>query len=96
MKLNNKETICKLYDMYMDEIYENTVENIEQSEEIAELEELLNNILTEEQKKVLNELQEHQYEFDKERNELINKNTFVFAFSLAIKLFTEALNGKKE
>ena len=48
--------------------------------------------LTEEQITMLNVLQE----YDNKKKELVNKQTFVYAFSLATKLFIEGTQDSKK
>lgn len=82
-----KEAILKLYEAFVDDIYTDTVEKIELSQKIIEQEKLLLSTLTQEQKEIFSRLNE----CENKKNELVNKNTFVFAYSLANKLMIESL-----
>lgn len=82
--MENK-TILQLYETFIDEIYTMTVSKLEVTKKIDEQETLLRETLTEEQKEIINKLNN----YENEKNEMVNKNTFVYAFSLATKLFVE-------
>ena len=69
-----------------------TYEKMEISKKIQEQEEKLYKTLTEEQITMLNVLQE----YDNKKKELVNKQTFVYAFSLATKLFIEGTQDSKK
>ena len=90
--MENKETILKLYDNFMDDIYTMPPENKKMSEKIAVLEEKLNKTLTDEQKKLLEQIDE----IETKRVENVYKEVFVFAYSLATKLIIEGLGKDKE
>lgn len=83
--MENKETILQLYENFIDEIYTMTHSNLEVTKKIDEQETLLRETLTEEQKEIIETLNN----YEDERNEIVNKNTFIYAFSLATKLFVE-------
>ena len=87
--MNNDETILKLYDMFMDQIYTMTPENYKLSTEISDLEDKLNNSLTEEQQELLESINEK----ESERVEEVYKNVFVFSYKLATKLLVEGLSS---
>lgn len=83
--MENKGAILQLYETFIDEIYTMTVSKLEVTKKIDEQETLLMETLTEKQKEIINKLKD----YENERNEMVNKNTFVYAFSLATKLFLE-------
>lgn len=91
MKMKNKETILKLYEMFADEIYKEVPQDKEETAHYLELEDKLQDSLNDEQKQILEELRN----YDNERVEKVYKAMFVFAFSLSTKLFIEGLEGKK-
>lgn len=82
-----KETILNIYEKFADEIYENASNDFEMTEEVFRLQNKFYSSLSDEQKKMFEHLQDFEYE----KNEAINKNTFIYAFSLATKLFIEGL-----
>ena len=71
----------------MDKIYTDTVEKLEINKEISDLTDELNKTLTDEQKKLLDEINQK----EDEKRDIINKNTFVFAYSLAVKSIIQSL-----
>lgn len=83
--MENKEAILQLYENYIYEIYIMTERKLEITKKIDEHETLLRKTLTEEQKEIIKTLSK----YEDKRNELINKDTFVYAFSLATKLILE-------
>lgn len=88
-----KEKILELYENYIDDIYSSTMneDKLKLSKEISDLTDKFYLTLTQEQEKILKELQEK----EDEKQELVYRNVFVFAFSLATDLFAEGLeNGK--
>ena len=85
-KLEDKETIVELFEQNMDKIYTDTDEKLKINKEIADLTEELNKTLTEEQKQLLDEINQK----EDEKREIINRNTFVFAYSLATKSIIES------
>ena len=88
-----KEKILELYENYIDAIYSSTMneDKLKLSKEISDLTDKFYLTLTKEQEKILKELQEK----EAEKQELVYRNVFVFAFSLGIDLFAEGLeNGK--
>ena len=89
--MENKETILQLYETFIDEIYTMTVSKLEVTKKIDEQETLLRETLTEKQKEIINKLNN----YENEKNELVNQNTFVYAFSLATKLFLEGKDMAK-
>ncbi len=89
--MENKETILQLYENYADEIYTMTVSKLEVTKKIDEQESLLRKTLTKEQKEIINKLND----YENEKNEMVNQNTFVYGFSLATKLFLEGKDVAK-
>ena len=87
--MEDKQTILKLYEMCVDDIYKITSVDLELSKKINEKEDLLN--LTKEQKNILEEINNYR----NERTVELTKNTFIYAFSLANKLIIESLKNPK-
>lgn len=87
--MEDKQTILKLYEMCVDDIYKMTSVDLELSKKINEKEDLLN--LTKEQKNILEEINNYR----NERTVELTKNTFIYAFSLANKLIIESLKNSK-
>lgn len=85
------ETILKLYDMFMDDIYTMTTSNYEKTSEINKLEDELNKTLNDEQKELLELINEK----ESERVEEVFKSVFVYSYRLATKLLIEGLSGNK-
>ena len=86
------ETILKLYDMFMDDIYTMTPENYRISTEISKLEEKLNKTLSDQQLELLEKIQNK----ESERTEEVYKTVFVYAYKLATKLLVEGLSDNKK
>lgn len=90
--MEDKKTILKLYDFFMDEIYQSVPTNQNELNEIVEIEDKLLEGLTEEQKQLVEKIRE----YESNRTEEVNKCVFVNAFSMATKLFVEGIKeGKK-
>ena len=87
--MKDDETILKLYDKYTNDIYDMTKDNIEISKKIVELENVLLPTLTKEQKELLNQISN----LENDRTDILTKNTFKFAYSLATNLIVESLNN---
>ena len=85
--MEGKETIEEIFEQNMDKIYTDTVEKLEINKEISDLTDELNKTLTDEQKKLLDEINQK----EDEKRDIINKNTFIFAYSLATKSIIEGL-----
>ena len=85
--MEGKETIEEIFEQNMDKIYTDTVEKLEINKEISDLTDELNKTLTDEQKKLLEEINQK----EDEKRDIINKNTFVFAYSLAVKSIIQSL-----
>lgn len=87
--MKDDETILKLYDKYTNDIYDMTKDNIEISKKIVELENVLLPTLTKEQKELLNQISN----LENDRTDILTKNTFKFAYSLATNLIVESINN---
>lgn len=87
MKLEGKETIVEIFEQNMDNIYTETVEKLEIEKEIASLEEELYKTLSKEQLELLNEINQR----ENMKHDIVNRNVFVFAYSLATKSIIEGL-----
>ena len=82
-----KNTILDLYNRFADEIYDQALKNNKLSNEILFLENKLIESLSEEQKEVFDKINAKR----SEQEELIYKEMFISAFSLATRLFVEGL-----
>lgn len=91
--MEKDETILKLYENLANEIYQMTFEKLEICRKISEQEDLIIPTLSDEQKEIFDKLNQ----LKSEKNELVNKNTFVYAYKLATKLIIESIleNNKK-
>ncbi len=88
-----ENSISSLYEKYFDDIYSNiSHEGLEISKKVVELENKLIPTLSKEQKKLLDQI--NKYEND--RIDLITKETFKFAYSLATNLILESLKNYNE
>lgn len=87
--MKDDKTILKLYDKYIDDIYSMTKDNIEISKKVVELENVLLPTLTKEQKELLNQISN----LENDRTDILTKNTFKFAYSLATNLIVESINN---
>lgn len=85
--MEDKETLIEIFEQNMDKIYTDTDEKLEINKEIADLTEKLNKTLTDEQKELLDKINNK----EDEKRDIINRNTFVFAYSLATKTIIEGL-----
>jgi len=85
--LEDKKTLEELFECNMDKIYTETDEKLEINKQISELTDKLNKTLSEEQKQLLEEINQK----EDEKRDIINKNTFIFAYSLATKSIIEGL-----
>lgn len=85
--MEGKETIIEIFEQNMDNIYTETVEKLEIEKEIASLEEELYKILSAEQLELINEINQK----ENMKHDIINRNVFVFAYSLATKSIIEGL-----
>lgn len=84
--MENKSTILKLYEDNIDEIYSKSIENLETMKNISEKTEKLTNGLNKEQQIIFNEITN----LENEKNEIIFKNIFVEAFSMATNIILES------
>jgi len=84
--MSNKETICKLFEDNISNIYEKE-ENEELTKEIIKYENLLLKGLSKEQKDLLKTINELK---GKRRNDL-DRKIFIYGFSLSNKLMIESL-----
>ena len=66
-----------------------TKDNIEISKKVVELENVLLPTLTKEQKELLNQISN----LENDRTDILTKNTFKFAYSLATNLIVESINN---
>lgn len=85
--MEGKETIVEIFEQNMDNIYTETVEKLEIEKEIASLEEELYKTLSKEQLELLNEINQR----ENMKHDIVNRNVFVFAYSLATKSIIEGL-----
>ena len=85
--MEDKKTLEELFECNMDKIYTETDEKLEINKQISELTDELNKTLTDEQKKLLDEINQK----EDEKRYIINKNTFVFSYSLAVKSIIQSL-----
>ncbi|MCI9245951.1 MAG: hypothetical protein HFJ30_02225 [Clostridia bacterium] len=85
--MEDKKTLEELFECNMDKIYTETDEKLEINKQISELTDKLNKTLSEEQKQLLEEINQK----EDEKRDIINKNTFIFAYSLATKSIIEGL-----
>lgn len=85
--MKDKKEIEKLYLMYSNEMLKDNEEIASISKTLALKQDELLKTLTKEQVDLFNEI----LELQSEREVEVNKNTFIFSFSLATKLFTEGL-----
>lgn len=86
--MESKERILDLYDKYVNEIYKVGQRELNLLKEISNIEYKLNETFKDEQRQLFYEIQN----LMNQKNELINKQIFTFAYSLASRLCVEALN----
>lgn len=88
-----KNSISDLYEKYIDDIYSSiTYENLEISKKVLEFENILLSTLNQEQRELLNKISD----LENDRTDLITKETFKFAYSLATNLIVESLKKHSE
>ena len=88
-----ENSISNLYEKYIDDIYSNiSHEGLEISKKVVKLENKLIPTLSKEQKKLLDQINE----YENDRIDLITKETFKFAYSLATNLILESLKNYNE
>lgn len=83
----NNEKLEELFELYEEQIYENTETNRELSRKIVKAEEQFYEKLTEEQIKDFEQL----YELKQLNYDETDKNIFIFAFKLATNIILEAI-----
>ncbi len=93
------EEIDMFTSMFVDEVnlkeilYDNGLICLEDiSKEISEQEDLIIPTLSDKQKEIFDKLNQ----LESEKNELVNKNTFVYAYKLATRLIIESLSEHKK
>lgn len=86
--MEDNKTILELYENYMDDIYTMTSEKLEISNKISKQEQLFLRTLTDEQKELIDTLNLYQ----EEKEELVRRQVFVFAYKLATNLLIESLD----
>lgn len=86
--MEDNKTILELYENYVDDIYSMTSEKLEISNKISKQEQLFLRTLTDEQKEIIDTLNLYQ----EEKEELVRKQAFVFAYKLATNLLIESLD----
>lgn len=86
--ITNKEKIIELYYLYGEDLYNDTETNNKFMKDILKREEELFDTLTEEQKKVFDEIDNLRLQ----NYEETDKRIFTFAFSLGVRLVLESLN----
>lgn len=90
--MEDKQTILKLYENFINDIYSMSKEKLEINKRISEEQEKLNVTLTDEQKELIDNIKT----LENESHELVNRDTFVFAYQLATKLIIESLEGNNK
>lgn len=85
--MKDKKEIENLYLKYSNEMLKDNEEISSITNKLALKQDELLKTLTKEQANLFNEV----LELQSERGERVSKNTFIFSFSLATKLFTEGL-----
>ena len=86
--ITNKEKIIELYYLYGEDLYNDTETNNKFMKDILKREEELFDTLTEEQKKVFDEIDNLRLQ----NYEETDKRLFTFAFSLGVRLVLESLD----
>lgn len=84
--------ILNLYNKYIDDIYNMSKENLEISKKVVELENNLLPTLSKAQKELLDKINN----LENDRTDLLTKETFKFAYSLATNLIVESLKNPNE
>lgn len=93
--MKNKETLLKLFDKFLDEIYEMTEEEEKIAKKMSKIQNKLWKTMNKEQKRFL----EKWLYCESDRSYEVSKQSFIYAFSLAMNIFTESLkidNKKSE
>lgn len=84
--ITNKETILELFERYEEDLYQYTDENREYASKITNIETGFYESLTDEQKQQFEELTE----LKGLNSGVTDRNIFIFAFSLAVRLILES------
>ena len=84
--------ILNLYNKYIDDIYNMSKENLEISKKVVELENNLLPTLSKAQKELLDKINN----LENDRTDLLTKEAFKFAYSLATNLIVESLKNPNE
>lgn len=90
--MKGKENILQLYENNIDAIYSKSVKKSEITKNIIKETEKLIITLNQEQRDIFDCI----LDLESEKNEVIYKNIFVEAFSLAISLIIEGINKSKD
>lgn len=90
--MKGKENILQLYENNIDSIYSKSVKKSEITKNIIKETEKLTITLNQEQRDIFDCI----LDLESEKNEVIYKNIFVEAFSLAISLIIEGINKSKD
>lgn len=85
--MENKEKILNLYEAFIDEVYEMTKEEKKAAKIMSKIENRLWKTFNKEQKRLFDKW----LDYESDRSNEVNKQTFIYAFSLATELFTESL-----
>lgn len=86
--LTNKKELAKLYELYEEELYQNTDKNTELARRAIKEEEKFFETLTSEQKKEFNRL----CELKTLNGAETDKNIFIYTFCLAVRLILESID----
>lgn len=89
--ITNKETILELFERYEEDLYQYTDENREYASKITNIETGFYDSLTDEQKKEFEQLME----LKGLNGGVTDRNIFIFAFSLAVRLILESTQDTK-
>lgn len=93
--MEEKETLLKLFDKFLDEIYEMTEEEEKIAKKMSNIQTKLWKSMRKKQKRLLDEW----LNYESDRSYEVSKQSFIYAFSLAMDIFTESLikdNKKSE
>lgn len=83
----NKEKLQQLFELYEEEMYANTETNTKLLKQIIEAEEKFGEKLTEKQQEEFEKINEIKNEYVGETD----KNIFIYAFTLAVRLIIESI-----
>ena len=89
--MEDKEKILDLYEAFIDNIYETTEVEERVEKEISKIQNELWKKFSKKQKRLFDKW----LYYESDRSEEVNKQTFIYAFSLATQLFTESLFNSK-